>query len=611
MIATGASLQDTTRQICLNVDSLFEGASCCILKMDAAGRLHVLAAPRFTDDYRTLVNGMATDAPIGVQLTQEEMRTPAVILDMRLCHCSERVCDYFATLGLKACWVLPVTDVNGHMAALFVVHLPERREPTETERAYIENCAELCGIAIQKHERVATRERGATVDALTGLPNRFAFNTAMSLLPCDTDGSWALFLVDLDNLKLANDTFGHLAGDALIKTAARRIAEASAPDRVFRLGGDEFGVIIERAGALFDLDAVARWIIEALDKPADCAGHMIVPRATIGGAVFGGDEQTAKAVIEAADFALYHAKETGRGGFVRYWPGIGTRMTRQINAVREVSAALDEGRIEAHYQPIVRLDTGGVEGFETLCRIRADDGALIPASEFREATSDVRVAADLTRRMLELVARDLAGWRDQGLPIKAIGLNLSAADFHVSDLDAKLEAAFGEAGFPPELLVVEIDEAVHLGRRDPAIPRQIGKLRARGVRVAIHEFGGDYASLAQLINVPVDIIKVGRGFISQLGQEGPGKIVVGGLIDVVHRLGIEVIGEGIETAEQAQQLWAMGCRLGQGFAFASAMNSEAAADLLAGRRQIQAPVSTMAEIVAIDEASRSRARAGR
>lgn len=610
MIANGTSLDETAGRICRNVENLLEGAICCILSVNMDGSFHVLAAPSLPHDFGTLVESLPTVAGAGVQLSEAQLRTPVVILDMRDDPLSARVGAYFAALGRKACWVLPAVDAKGHMAAVLVVYLAEQREPTEMDRAYIENCAELCGIALQRHLRVVKRERQAAVDVLTGLPNRLAFNAAMSLLPCETSGAWALFLVDLDNLKLVNDTFGHLAGDALIETAARRIAAVSAPDRVFRLGGDEFGIIVENASALTDLDAAAGQILAALDMPADCAGHMIVPRATIGGAVFGGDERTAKAVNEAADFALYHAKETGRGGFVRYWPGIGTRMTRQIDAIRQVTAALADNWIEAYYQPVVRLDTGEVMGFETLCRIRGEDGALIPASAFYEATSDVRIAADLTRHMLRIMTGDLAAWRAENLPVDAVGLNLSAADFHAGDLVAKFEAAFGEAGLSLEHLIVEIDEAIYVGRRDPVIPKQIAKLRGRGVRIALHDFGADYASLTQLLNVPVDIIKIGKGFIAPLGHEGPGKIVVSGLIDMAHRLGIEVVGEGIETAVQAQELWAMGCKHGQGFAFAPGVDRDAAADILRGRYRIEEPVSMIAEIVSLDT-MKSRAGAGR
>jgi diguanylate cyclase (GGDEF)-like protein len=221
----------------------------------------------------------------------------------------------------------------------------------------VRSCVHLCLIAIDRHKRVVEHERRAFTDALTGLPNRAAYNAALGRLDCRQPGGWGLLGIDLDNLKVVNDTFGHQAGDCLIQIAGARISSAILPGRTFRIGGDEFGIIIESADALGDLDKTAENILDALAAPADCGGNIVVPRATIGGAMLSSDDSGVDRVRQNADFALYHAKETARGGFVRYWPGLGSSMTRRLDAVREVNAALREGRIDAYYQPIVRLDT--------------------------------------------------------------------------------------------------------------------------------------------------------------------------------------------------------------------------------------------------------------
>lgn len=307
---------------------------------------------------------------------------------------------------------------------------------------------------------------------------------------------------------------------------------------------------------------------------------MVVPRATIGGAALGPTEQTASAVNEAADFALYHAKETGRGGFVRYWPGIGTRITHRRDAIRDVAEALAEGRIEPHYQPVVRLDTGEIVGLEALCRMRSREGVVIPAHAFQEATTDAHVANDLTRRMLQAVACDVRLWEDKGLSIPHVGINVSTADFYTGSIAAKLEEAFGAAGVPLSRLVLEVSEGVYLGRRDQVVAREIAAIRAAGVLVALDDFGTGHASLTHLINVPVDIIKIDKSFVARLWPDDPSMVIVEGLIDIARRLDIRVVAEGIETEVQASQLWSMGCRLGQGFAFAYPADREATEALL-------------------------------
>ncbi|CAN0553290.1 unnamed protein product, partial [Ectocarpus sp. 8 AP-2014] len=200
------------------------------------------------------------------------------------------------------------------------------------------------------HDRVLERERQASIDSLTGLPNRASFDAALGWLSCDKPGTWALMVVDLDNLKTINDTFGHQAGDNLLQGVAKRIRESVLPDHVFRVGGDEFAVILQESSAVADLDATAARILESVGTVTSCGGHMIQPRATIGGAALSPGDRDPETVHRHADFALYHAKETGRGGFVRYWPGIGTAIKQRIEVIQDVDTALGEGRIEAYYQ---------------------------------------------------------------------------------------------------------------------------------------------------------------------------------------------------------------------------------------------------------------------
>ena len=483
------------------------------------------------------------------------------------------------------------------------LYFREPRAPREEEKAIISRCAELCEIALRRHERVVDRERRANIDGLTGLPNRGAFNMALASMGCDEPGSWALFIVDLDNLKTVNDTFGHPAGDGLIRAAGERIAAAMSPDITFRLGGDEFAVLVQYPEVLSDLEVGAGKIFAALETPADCDGHAVVPAATIGGAVLTATDASAADVYQKADFALYHAKETGRGGFIRYWPGIGTRITHRRDAIRDVGAALADGRIDAYYQPIVRLDSREVVGVEALCRLRTTTGEIIAAGEFQEATSDVNVAAELTGRMLSIVAGDVRAWLDAGIPFQHVGVNISTADFYAGDLMYKLEQSFGRVGVSLDHLILEVNEDVSMGRRDKVITREIARLRRSGVRVALDDFGTGHASLTHLVSMPVDAIKIDRSFIAQLWPDDPAMVIVQGLIDIARQLDIRVVAEGIETEVQASQLWTMGCVLGQGFEFSRAIDRTAMTMLL--RRHAQG-VNGAVPLVSSDEIVRSR-----
>ncbi len=580
MIANGEPLDQTARQLCLNLEKLLPGVACSILTVDRAGLIHPLAAPGLPATYSLALDGLMIGPEVGSCGTAAYRRAPVVIEDIERDPRFARFYPMLERPDLRACWSFPVIDAMGQVVAVLAIYAPEHRSPTQPERDLAQGCVELCGTALRRQERIIDRERRATIDALTGLPNRQAFNAALANIACEEPGSWALFVLDLDNLKVVNDTFGHLAGDDLIRAAARRLSQAMAPDVAFRLGGDEFAVIVQSESALADLDSAAASIFRLLDSPAVCDGHSVVPRATIGGAVLSHDQATAVAVNEAADFALYHAKETGRGGFVRYWPGIGTRITLRRDAIRDVAEALAEERIEAFYQPIVRLDTGKIIGLEALCRMRAADGSMIDARHFQDATSDAHVAAEMTRQMVDAVARDMVYWSDLGLSLQHVGVNVSTADFYTGSLAVKLKEAFERTGAPLDRLVLEVTEDVYLGRRDQVVAREIAALRAAGVKVALDDFGTGYASLTHLLHVPVDIIKIDQAFVARLRPGDPSQIIVDGLIDIVRRLGMEVIAEGIETSAQARQLWTMGCKFGQGFAYSRAIDREAIVTLL-------------------------------
>jgi diguanylate cyclase (GGDEF)-like protein len=266
----------------------------------------------------------------------------------------------------------------------------------------------------------------ARTDSLTDLPNRASFDFTLSGLACDQSGSWALLLLDLDNLKIVNDTFGHRAGDELLRTD--RLAEAAAPHLVFRLGGDEFAILVRDTSTTEAIDKIVRRVRGVMPEPAACDGHLVELIATMGAAaVAAGD--SAETVRRNADLALYHAKETNRGGFVWRSPRLATSMMRREAAIRDVAAALGSARIDAYCQPIVWLDTRAIVGVEALARLITEDGEIEPAASFYEATSDARIASRLTRTMLNIVSSDVRKWLDLGIPFPHVGINVCSADF--------------------------------------------------------------------------------------------------------------------------------------------------------------------------------------
>src|SRR6201992_772049 len=251
-VAKGEPLKQTTDRLCVEIEKRLPDTICSILWVDGQGILHPRSVPSLQKAFSWTYS--ETDP-----LWQEFNEIPLAA-------------------GIRACWSSPIFDSRGRVIGTFAFYYREKRGPSETEREVVDTCVHLCAIALEWHERMLERERRASVDAPTELPNRGGFNTALSALDCNQSNAWALLLVDLDNLKIVNDTFGHRAGDALLQAVGHRLAEVAAPHAAFRLGGDEFAVLVTGAERV---DDVARRILQAMAEPVSCDERLMVPSATI------------------------------------------------------------------------------------------------------------------------------------------------------------------------------------------------------------------------------------------------------------------------------------------------------------------------------------------
>jgi diguanylate cyclase (GGDEF)-like protein len=576
MIAKGEPLATTVEQLCSNVEAAIPGITVSVLTFDGS-HLHPLAAPSLPPTYSAALEDLEAGPFAGSCGTAAYRGEPVIVTDIKTDPVWENYKNLTVPLGFKACWSTPIRNASG-VIGTFAFYYRERRGPSELEQKIVEACVHLCSIAIDRNERVLERERLIYADALTGLPNRMRFTQLVEKGAGNSSQPWGMLLADIDNLKQTNDIFGHAAGDALIKVVADRIATAATGAQTFRLSGDEFAVIVEE-GTTEHLAAIATAILSALTAPSRCDGHVIYPSATIGGALANASNSLER-VRRQADVALYHAKERSRGQYVQYTPELGTAQTDRFRAISDVRLALADDRLDAYYQPIVRLDTGDIVGFEALCRMRSPSGEVIAAANFHEATKDAHIAADLTQQMLLRVAQDIRAWLDDGLPVQHVGINLSAVDLQAGGMRQRLCDVFERAGVPLHHLILEVTESVYLGQRDHRIATEIEELRKVGLRVALDDFGTGYASLTHLLTFPVDIIKIDKSFTDRLLPGDAGLIIIEGLIGIASKLGLKVVAEGIETQLQADRLLQLGCNLGQGYLYSRAVDRRAATALL-------------------------------
>jgi diguanylate cyclase (GGDEF)-like protein len=565
MIARGDSLKSAMEQLCLQIEAHLPETICSIIAVDAAGLLHTVAAPSLPSEFVSRVEGIPAGPMAGSCGSAIFHNQPVCVTDIAADPRWEIVRPEALGAGLAACWSNPITGSGGRALGAFALYFRETRTPGDVEQEIVQACLDLAAIALERQERVAEREHRATHDELTGLPNLSAFSALIARLPCDAPGSWGLLAIDLDNLKPVNDTYGHHAGDCLLKTAAERLRSASAPDPVFRVGGDEFMIVLRAEHHLAGIESFVESLLDQLARPADCSGFWIAPQASVGGAIVTADDSISETVRQNADHALYCAKETMRGGFVRHWPGLGSPITDRIRHLREVEGALQEGRIEPWYQPIICLDTGRFVGLEALCRVRTASGSIKSAATYGLGDSEAEIAYELTRRMLAMAAEDFSAWvRLEGAP-DYVAVNVTSADLRVPGLTEELLAILRERSLDPAHLVLDLNETTHLSLREKQSLGAIQQLRASGIRIALDDFGSGLASLSHLMSVPVDMIKLDPSLTGALVEKDKAAAIISGMLDISRRLGIEVIAEAIETPDQNAWLHSLGCRYGQGF----------------------------------------------
>ncbi|WP_181708241.1 EAL domain-containing protein [Chthonobacter rhizosphaerae] len=412
----------------------------------------------------------------------------------------------------------------------------------------------------ERHLAEARLWAAANQDTLTGLANRFRFE---SLLKDLTGGEGAgLLMMDVDHLKAVNDSLGHAAGDALIGTVAARLALAVGDAGVpARLGGDEFAVLVPGRASDPDLHHLAARILAAMSPALEFAGHSLRAQVSIGGAV-AGPGSSIEALRQNADFALYHAKESVRGGYVGYRPDLRTRIARRMTEVRRLDEALSDQRVVTWYRPVAALPDGRIAGLSAEARILAPEGSERVA-DLVDGLKDCRNAIRVTDHLLSSVTADLAAWDRAGGGPARVSLAVSRADLGHGTLEERLVAACAAAGVTPDRLVIDVDDAHVRAEEDPAIEATLQRIRALGARVAIAGFGASPRGLERLVSCPVDILKLDAGLVA--GARGVrSAMVLTTLVDLAHRLGLQVVACGIDEGDLAAVAATTGCDLAEG-----------------------------------------------
>ncbi len=417
-------------------------------------------------------------------------------------------------------------------------------------------------------------KRFTNYDALTGLPNRAMLRGQLdqALRVAKRAGDMVVVLfIDLDQFKQVNDTLGHASGDELLKMVARRLKEVCRKeDTLGRLGGDEFIVVGRHVQSRNGAATLAAKLIQALDTPFNLEGHEIFVGGSIGVSVFPQDAGDASTMIRNADVAMYHAKRGGGPRVAFYEEEMNARALERLELGTELRWALDRDEFELFYQPRIDLRTGRLAGAEALLRWRSPARGLVLPQKFIPRLEESGLIGQLGRQVLAKACHAAMEWRSQGYGRIPVAVNLSAAQFRGSVVE-DVELALSASGLPHKDLELEITESLLFRDYEQArVPLE--KLTARGVRAALDDFGTGYSSLSSLHHLPVHFVKIDRSFVQAL-QPGLNTIVAA-IVNVAHTLGMRVIAEGVETAEQRDILIELGCDEMQGHLLAPAISAD-------------------------------------
>ncbi|RZU40011.1 EAL domain-containing protein [Edaphobacter modestus] len=572
-VASNSSLREVADLLCRQVEAIAPEVVSSMILVDSEKRLRPLAGPSLPSSYSGAVNGLPIGKDAGSCGTAAYSGEPVCVADIetdwRWAPYKSLVLPY----GLRACWSSPIKMRDGRVAGTFTFFFREKRGPSPLHKELVSACLHLCVLAIERDEAKRQIEQLSLYDSLTGLPNRTSlYGITNELLREIDEDEIAFFALDIDRFKDVNSTLGHSAGERILVETAARLKKLSQPSGIVcRTVGDSFVLVVPRCNAS-RASAMADKILRVLKEPIDTMDMRLSISASIGITLADDDSIPAQALIEQAMTALHQAKLAGRASYHFYHPEMNKLAQDRLLLGAALRNAISQGSLELYYQPQFRLKTLEFIGVEALLRWKDPELGNISPEQFIPLAEEIGQIEFIGCWSLREACRQLSIWRDQGIIVPAVSVNLSPSHFRSRNLPAFVSDLLEEYHMPATHLTIEITEGVMMDSHPESL-EAVSQLHDIGVGLSIDDFGTGFSSLARLTRLPITELKLDRSFMRNFETDPGAQAVATAVIRIGQSLGMTVVAEGVETEAQAKLLTSLGCDAVQGYLYGRPMPS--------------------------------------
>ena len=413
----------------------------------------------------------------------------------------------------------------------------------------------------------------ANSDPLTELPNRSFFQASHSNLVRRATPH-ALLCLDMDNFKKINDSLGHQTGDILIKQIAKRIQRMTDSNSTcYRLGGDEFSILMEDFSDIHTITHFAQNILNTLSRPFIINKQEFVLGASIGIALFPEDGSSPQELLKNADTAMYFAKNNGGNSYQFFSGEMNQNAVRQLQIENLIRQGIKDNLFTVYYQPKVDITTGKLVSMEALVRFEHPNKGIVSPGQFIPLAEQTGQIIEIGEQVLRKACEDTKRWVSEGLFSGRVAVNISAKQFELPDLDDRIENVLRQVGLSPLHLECEITEGTLMENPEEGL-RMMQRLRDRGIHLALDDFGTGYSSLAYLKKFPLNTLKIDKAFIDDIANSNVDRHMAAAIINIAHNLGLKVVAEGVEYEEQLNILRRYDCEMLQGYLYSKPLNAE-------------------------------------